>query len=116
MAVRADPAGKRVLVVGAGPSGLSAAYHLARLSHHVEVRDAGAELGGMMRHGIPNYRPPRDVLDAEVQRIAALGVQLTCGHRVLLQGLCNWMNRKGYQTLDQVRGRLAAPEPRAGRR
>lgn len=74
--------GKRVLVVGAGPSGLSAAYHLARLGHHVEVRDAGAEPGGMMRYGIPSYRLPRDVLDAEVARIAALGVQLTCGHRV----------------------------------
>jgi NADPH-dependent glutamate synthase beta subunit-like oxidoreductase len=77
-----QPTGKRVLVVGAGPSGLSAAYHLARLGHQVEVRDAGAEPGGMMRYGIPNYRLPRDVLDAEVQRIAALGVQLTCGHRV----------------------------------
>ena len=77
-----QPTGKRVLVVGAGPSGLSAAYHLARLGHQVEVRDAGAEPGGMMRYGIPNYRLPRDVLDDEVQRIAALGVQLTCGHRV----------------------------------
>lgn len=74
--------GKRILVVGAGPSGLSAAYHLARLGHQVEVRDAGAEPGGMMRYGIPNYRLPRDVLDAEVARIAALGVQLTCGHQV----------------------------------
>ncbi|KZS76561.1 glutamate synthase [Mycobacterium kansasii] len=74
--------GKRVLVVGAGPSGLSAAYHLARLGHHVEVRDAGAEPGGMMRYGIPSYRLPRDVLDAEIERIAALGVQLTPGHRV----------------------------------
>lgn len=77
-----QPTGKRVLVVGAGPSGLSAAYHLARLGHHVEVRDAGAEPGGMMRYGIPSYRLPRDVLDAEIERIAALGVQLVCGHRV----------------------------------
>jgi NADPH-dependent glutamate synthase beta subunit-like oxidoreductase len=78
----AQPTGKRVLVVGAGPSGLSAAYHLTRLGHHVEVRDAGAEPGGMMRYGIPNYRLPRDVLDTEVDRIAAFGVRLTCGHRV----------------------------------
>lgn len=77
-----QPTGKRVLVVGAGPSGLSAAYHLARLGHHVEVRDAGAEPGGMMRYGIPSYRLPRDVLDAEIERIVALGVQLVCGHRV----------------------------------
>jgi NADPH-dependent glutamate synthase beta subunit-like oxidoreductase len=74
--------GKRVLVVGAGPSGLSAAYHLARLGHEVEIRDTGDEPGGMMRYGIPAYRMPRDVLDAEIDRIAALGVRMTCGHRV----------------------------------
>jgi NADPH-dependent glutamate synthase beta subunit-like oxidoreductase len=65
-----------VLVVGGGPSGLSAAYHLSRMGHHVEVRDAGDKPVGMMRYGIPNYRLPRDVLDAEVMRIAELGVQL----------------------------------------
>ena len=74
--------GKRVLVVGAGPSGLSAAYHLARLGHEVEIRDAGAVPGGMMRYGIPSYRLPRDVLDDELNRIAAMGVRLTCDHRV----------------------------------
>jgi NADPH-dependent glutamate synthase beta subunit-like oxidoreductase len=74
--------GKRVLVIGAGPSGLSAAYHLARLGHEVEIRDAGAMPGGMMRYGIPSYRLPRDVLDVELNRIAAMGVQLTCDHRV----------------------------------
>ena len=74
--------GKRVLVVGAGPSGLSAAYHLARLGHEVEIRDAGAVPGGMMRYGIPSYRLPRDVLDVELNRIAAMGVRLTCDHRV----------------------------------
>lgn len=78
----AAPTGKRVLVVGAGPSGLSAAYHLARLGHDVEVRDASAEPGGMMRYGIPSYRLPRDVLDDEVNRIAAMGVRVTCNHRV----------------------------------
>jgi NADPH-dependent glutamate synthase beta subunit-like oxidoreductase len=74
--------GKRVLVVGAGPSGLSAAYHLARLGHEVEIRDAGPEPGGMMRYGIPAYRMPRDVLGGEVERIAALGVRMTSNHRV----------------------------------
>jgi len=74
--------GKRVLVIGAGPSGLSAAYHLARLGHEVEVRDAGAAPGGMMRYGIPGYRLPRDVLDDELNRIAAMGVRLTADHRV----------------------------------
>ena len=78
----AERSGKRALVIGAGPSGLSAAYHLARLGHEVEIRDAGAEPGGMMRYGIPAYRMPRDVLDGELRRITALGVQLTCAHRV----------------------------------
>ena len=74
--------GKRVLVVGAGPCGLSAAYHLARLGHQVEVRDSGEETGGMMRYGIPAYRLPRDVLTGELDRIAAMGVRVTCGHKV----------------------------------
>ena len=74
--------GRRVLVIGAGPSGLSAAYHLARLGHEVEIRDAGAEPGGMMRYGIPAYRLPRDVLAGELDRIEALGVRMSCGHRV----------------------------------
>jgi NADPH-dependent glutamate synthase beta subunit-like oxidoreductase len=74
--------GRRVLVVGAGPGGLSAAYHLARRGHQVEIRDAGGLAGGMMRYGIPAYRLPRDVLDGEIARIAALGVRITCGHRV----------------------------------
>ncbi len=68
--------GKRVLIVGAGPSGLSAAYFLARLGHAVTIREAGPMAGGMMRFGIPTYRLPRDVLDAEVQRILDLGVEL----------------------------------------
>src|SRR4051812_14133539 len=76
------PTGKRVLVVGAGPSGLSAAYHLARLGHAVEIHDAGPYAGGMMRFGIPRYRLPRDILDAEVQRILDLGVTLKLNTKV----------------------------------
>ncbi|MGO9971236.1 MAG: NAD(P)-binding protein [Solirubrobacteraceae bacterium] len=74
--------GKRVLVVGSGPSGLSAACHLARLGHDVEVHDAGEEPGGMMRYGIPAYRLPRDVLAGEIDRIKALGVRFIQDHRV----------------------------------
>ncbi len=69
--------GRRVLVVGAGPSGLSAAYQLAMMGHEVEVRDGSPLPGGMMRYGIPEYRLPRDVLDAEVRRIMDLGVRIT---------------------------------------
>ena len=74
--MEAVESGKRVLVVGAGPSGLSAAYHLRRLGHSVVIRDAGPKSGGMMRFGIPSYRLPRDVLDAEIQRILDMGVEL----------------------------------------
>src|SRR3954454_23623117 len=77
-----EPSGKRVLIVGAGPSGLSAAYHLRRLGHAVVVRDAGPKPGGMMRFGIPSYRLPRDVLDKEIDRILAMGVELELDHKV----------------------------------
>jgi 2-oxoacid:acceptor oxidoreductase delta subunit (pyruvate/2-ketoisovalerate family) len=78
----AEPTGKRVLVVGAGPSGLSAAYHLARFGHQVTVYDAAPKAGGMMRFGIPKYRLPRDVLDAEIRRILDLGVRLELDRKV----------------------------------
>jgi 2-oxoacid:acceptor oxidoreductase delta subunit (pyruvate/2-ketoisovalerate family) len=74
--------GKRVLIVGAGPSGLSAAYHLARLGHRVVIHDAGPVAGGMMRFGIPKYRLPRDVLEAEIRRITDLGVEIRLNSRV----------------------------------
>jgi NADPH-dependent glutamate synthase beta subunit-like oxidoreductase len=78
----AESTGQSVLVVGAGPSGLSAAYHLRRLGHEVTIREAGPMAGGMMRFGIPQYRLPRDVLDAEVDRILAMGVELELDSKV----------------------------------
>ena len=80
--VTAPPTGHRVLVVGAGPAGLSAAYHLRLSGHEVEVRDSAALPGGMLRYGIPAYRLPRDVVDAEVARIEAMGVTLVMGSPV----------------------------------
>jgi NADPH-dependent glutamate synthase beta subunit-like oxidoreductase len=74
--------GKHVLIVGAGPSGMSAAYHLRRLGHRVTVKEAGPLVGGMMRFGIPKYRLPRDVLDGEMQRIVDMGVTLQLGTKV----------------------------------
>jgi len=74
--------GKNVLVVGAGPSGLSAAYHLARRGHAVTIKEAGPLPGGMIRFGIPKYRMPRDVLDAEVERITDLGVVIEYNTKV----------------------------------
>jgi NADPH-dependent glutamate synthase beta subunit-like oxidoreductase len=80
--ITAPASGKRVMVVGAGPSGLSAAWHLALMGHEVEIREAGPMAGGMMRFGIPAYRMPRDVLDAEVERIRQLGVRIALNCKV----------------------------------
>ncbi|MCC6461881.1 MAG: NAD(P)-binding protein, partial [Saprospiraceae bacterium] len=77
------PGGKRVLVVGAGPSGLSAAYHLTRLGHQVEIREAGPLAGGMMHFGIPAYRLPREMLHQEIQRIENMGVSIVLNHKVV---------------------------------
>jgi NADPH-dependent glutamate synthase beta subunit-like oxidoreductase len=77
------PSGKKILIVGAGPSGLSAAYHLARRGHRVDIREAGPFAGGMMHFGIPAYRLPREVLMAEIRRIESLGVNITLNHKVV---------------------------------
>ncbi|GAB4213619.1 MAG: NAD(P)-binding protein [Rhodoferax sp.] len=74
--------GKKVAVIGGGPAGLSTAYQLARKGHSVTIFDERAELGGMMRYGIPGFRTPRDLLDAEIQRILDLGVQTRMNCRV----------------------------------
>lgn len=74
--------GKRVLVIGAGPSGLSAAYQLARQGHHVEIYEAGPIAGGMMVFGIPAYRLPRNILRAEIHRIEWMGVRITLNKKV----------------------------------
>ena len=78
----APSTGKRVLVVGAGPAGLSAAYHLRRLGHQVAIFEAAEQPGGMMRYGIPKYRLPRDVLDAEIRRLVDYGIELQLGAKV----------------------------------
>ena len=81
-AAPAADSGQQVLIVGAGPSGMSAAYHLRRLGHRVTVYEAGPLLGGMMRFGIPKYRLPRDVLDAEMQRVLDMGVRVELNRKV----------------------------------
>ena len=76
------PGGRKVMVVGAGPSGLSAAYHLTRLGHEVTVFEAGPAAGGMIHFGIPAYRMPRQELSQEISRLPNMGVKIICNHRV----------------------------------
>jgi formate dehydrogenase (NADP+) beta subunit len=78
----AQATGKRVLVVGAGPGGLSAAYHLTRMGHTVEVFEAGSLAGGLLRTGVPDYRLPKQVLDAEINRIVNMGVSIRLNYKV----------------------------------
>jgi NADPH-dependent glutamate synthase beta subunit-like oxidoreductase len=74
--------GKKVAIIGGGPGGLAAAYQLRRKGHAVTIFEAQPELGGMMRYGIPGYRMPRDVLDGEINRILAMGVEVKTNTRV----------------------------------
>ncbi|MFO1061417.1 MAG: NAD(P)-binding protein [Dongiaceae bacterium] len=78
----APPSGKRVLVVGAGPSGLSASWHLRRLGHDVEIHEAGPLPGGMLHFGIPAYRLPRAELLGEIARIEKAGVRIRLDRKV----------------------------------
>jgi NADPH-dependent glutamate synthase beta subunit-like oxidoreductase len=76
------PTGKRILIIGAGPSGLAAAYHLTLLGHYAEIHEAGPMAGGMMHFGIPAYRLPRKELELEVERLQNMGVAIICNHKV----------------------------------
>jgi NADPH-dependent glutamate synthase beta subunit-like oxidoreductase len=78
----AKPSGKKVLVVGAGPGGLSAAYHLARMGHTVEIYDAGNHPGGLLWTGVPEYRLPKEILDAEIERVLSMGVHIRQNYKV----------------------------------
>jgi 2-oxoacid:acceptor oxidoreductase gamma subunit (pyruvate/2-ketoisovalerate family) len=78
---------ERVAVVGSGPAGLTAAYHLARYGYRVTVYESTADLGGLLRSGIPRFRLPEDVLDHEIGRILALGVEAVTEHPIDRRGL-----------------------------
>src|SRR5512132_1388091 len=80
--ITAAPTGKRILIVGAGPSGLSCAHQLALMGHTVEIHEAGPMAGGMMHFGIPSYRLPRAILDGEIRRIERMGVKIVLDHKV----------------------------------
>ncbi|MCC2112984.1 MAG: FAD-dependent oxidoreductase, partial [Hyphomicrobiales bacterium] len=75
--------GKSVAVIGGGPAGLAAAYQLRRKGHRCTIYESKADLGGMMRYGIPGYRTPRDVLDGEIKRILDLGgIEVRTGTKI----------------------------------
>ena len=75
----APATGKKVAIIGGGPSGLSCAYYLALMGHGVTVYEEREQLGGMLRYGIPSYRFPREKLDAEIESILSLGIEVHIG-------------------------------------
>jgi NADPH-dependent glutamate synthase beta subunit-like oxidoreductase len=77
-----EPKDEKVAVIGAGPSGMACAYQLARRGYSVTVFESLPKPGGMLRYGIPEYRLPRDILDAEIQRIVDFGVELKCDTKI----------------------------------
>ncbi|MEJ2007761.1 MAG: FAD-dependent oxidoreductase, partial [Acidobacteriota bacterium] len=89
---------EKIAIVGAGPAGLSCAYQLARRGYPVTVFEAFSKAGGMLRYGIPQYRLPREVLDAEIQRILDLGVELKC-NQVVGDGLSLETLRNEYKAI-----------------
>ncbi len=78
----APATGMKIAIIGSGPAGLAAAYFLRRKGHSATIFEMRRELGGMMRYGIPGYRTPRDVLDAEIQRILDLGVDVVTEKKI----------------------------------
>ena len=74
--------GKRIMIVGSGPAGLSCAYHLRRLGHAVTIFESAPRPGGLIRYGIPRYRMPREKLTAEIARIEAMGVDIQCNRYI----------------------------------
>ena len=78
----APPTGKKVAVIGGGPSGLSCAYYLALMGHSVTIYEERKQLGGMLRYGIPSYRFPRELLDQEIESILSTGIQVYTGMTV----------------------------------
>ena len=84
---RGPATGKRVAIVGAGPSGLTCGYFLARMGHEVVAFEQREQAGGMLRYGIPNYRLPKTILDDEIASIEAAGVEIRCNAPVGADGI-----------------------------
>jgi NADPH-dependent glutamate synthase beta subunit-like oxidoreductase len=99
--------GKKVMIVGAGPGGLAAAYHLRRMGHQVTVFEASAKAGGLIRYGIPKYRMPREKLNGEIRRIEEMGVEIRCNVRI--DDILQMRSEGGF---DAVILALGAPIPK----
>jgi 2-oxoacid:acceptor oxidoreductase gamma subunit (pyruvate/2-ketoisovalerate family) len=78
---------EKIAIVGSGPAGLTAAYHLARFGYRVTVYESGNEIGGLLRTGIPEFRLPDDIVDKEINRILGLGVEVETGHKIDRQAI-----------------------------
>lgn len=90
------PTGKKVAIVGSGPAGLTAGYYLAKLGHSVTVFEALSKPGGMVRVGIPDYRLPKDILDAEIEVIKNAGVDIKVNTKV---ESIDWLFEQGYEAI-----------------
>ena len=93
------PTGKKVAVIGGGPSGLTCAYYLARLGHKCKVFEAMPKPGGMLLYGIPEYRLPKKTLDFEIQGILELGVELECNKRMGVDFTLDDLKDEGYDAI-----------------
>ena len=96
---RAERRAEKVAVIGAGPAGMSAAFHLARAGYGVTVFEARAQAGGMLRYAIPRFRLPEQVLEAELSGLAGLGVKIETGKRFGREVTREWVEREGYKAL-----------------
>ncbi len=93
---RQDKSGKKVAIIGSGPSGLTAAYHLAKEGHTVKIFEADNELGGMLKSTIPSFRLPKDIVDRDIKNITSLGVEYELNNRIDKLGD---LKSKGYDAI-----------------
>lgn len=94
---RKEPTGKRIAVVGGGPSGLTAAFYLARKGHDVTIFEAAPKLGGMLRYGFPEYKIPKDVLDYEISTILRTGISVKLNQRWGVDFNLQQLRDQGYE-------------------
>lgn len=96
--------GRRVAVVGAGPAGLTAAFHLRKKGHKVTVFEGRSKPGGMMRYGIPAYRLPGDILDGEINRVLNLGITLKTDQKLGRNFDLEGLKAEGFEAIFMALG------------